>query len=105
MNPKLALIMADRRSRGPQNFFVAHLDGLISMKIFGLMKLLLVGEVPGARQMWDGIARTAESAEEASRLLSSVNPDVIVVWSAGWGAAWTAQLPPEKRPPCSSWVR
>lgn len=69
------------------------------MKIFGLMKLLLVGEVPGARQMWDGIARTAESAEEASRLLSSVNPEVIVVWSAGWGAAWTAQLPPEKRPP------
>jgi diguanylate cyclase (GGDEF)-like protein len=25
--------------------------------------------------------------------------DVLVVWSLGWGAAWTAQLPPEKRPP------
>jgi hypothetical protein len=56
------------------------------------MKLPFVGKVPGAMPAWGRIAgEVAESFHQASELL--------VVWSPGRGAAWTAQLPPEKRPP------
>jgi len=49
---------------------------------------------------WGGIAgEVAESPHQASELLNSMHPDVLVVWSPGWGAAWTAHVPPEKRPP------
>jgi hypothetical protein len=64
------------------------------------MKLPFVGKVPGAMPAWGGIAgEVAESPHQASELLNSMHPDVLVVWSPGWGAAWAAQLKPEKRPP------
>ena len=100
MNPKIQIITAGRRSRGVRDFFVPHLDALISMNIFGVMKLLLIGDVPGAvPAALGGTTRTAASPQEAADLLTVTRPDVLLVWSGGWGAAWTAQLPPEKRPP------
>ena len=70
------------------------------MNIFGVMKLLLIGDVPGAvPAALGGTTRTAASPQEAADLLTVTRPDVLLVWSGGWGAAWTAQLPPEKRPP------
>jgi diguanylate cyclase (GGDEF)-like protein len=63
------------------------------------MRLLFVGDMPGAMQAWGGVARAAGSPQQASELLHTVRPDVLVVESLGWGAAWTAQIPPEERPP------
>ena len=54
------------------------------------MKLLFVGEVPGAMRVSGGVGSKAESADRATELLNNAHPDVLVVWSLGWGAAWTA---------------
>ena len=64
------------------------------------MKLLLLGEVPGGMPAWRGFTvRAAESPRQASELLDATRPDVLVVWSQGWGPAWVARLAPEQRPP------
>ena len=42
------------------------------MKIFGRMKLLFVGDVPGAMEAWGDIDRAAaESPHQASELLNA----------------------------------
>lgn len=69
-------------------------------RFFDRMRLLLVGDVPGGGQDWRGCtAVTAAHPKDAARLLVQVRPDVLVVWSAGWGPAWVAGLPAEQRPP------
>jgi len=73
------------------------------MKIFRLVKLLSRREVPGAvRTAWGGTARTAESPQEASDLVTGTRPDVLIVSSASWGTALDRAASAREPAACSS---